>query len=50
MTTACPVPTYFNSSFGEVYMMQQYVIKFVSDLRQVSGFLRFAPPIKLASI
>ena len=23
------------------------VIKFVSDLRQVSGFLRFPPPIKL---
>jgi hypothetical protein len=30
--------------------MQHYVIKFVSDLRQVDGFLRllrFSPPIKL---
>jgi hypothetical protein len=25
------------------------VIKFVSDLRQVSGFLRFPPPIKLTA-
>jgi len=25
---------------GEVYSIQHYVIKFVSDLRQVSGFLR----------
>ena len=29
--------------------LQHYVIKFVSDLRQVSGFLRFPPPIKLAA-
>ena len=27
--------------------MQHYAIKFVSDLRQVSGFLRFPPLIKL---
>ena len=26
--------------------VQQYVINFVSDLRQVGGFLRFLPPIK----
>ena len=35
-----------------VYLIQQYVIKFVSDLRQVCGFLRvlrFPPPIKLAA-
>ena len=35
---------------GEVYSIQQYVIKFVSDLRQVGGFhwvLRFPPPIKI---
>jgi hypothetical protein len=35
-----------------VYSMQQYVLKFVSDLRQVSGFvqvLRFPPPIKLTA-
>jgi hypothetical protein len=35
---------------GEVYSVQHYVIKFVSDLRQVGGFLwllRFPAPIKL---
>ena len=34
------------------YFIQYYVIKFVSDLRQVSGFLwvlRFPPPIKLTT-
>jgi hypothetical protein len=33
----------------EVYSIQHYVIKFVSDLREVGGFLRvlrFPPPIK----
>jgi hypothetical protein len=33
--------------------MHHYVIKFVSDLRQVSGFLRvlrFPPPIKLVTM
>jgi hypothetical protein len=37
---------------GEVYLIQHYVIKFVSDLRQVGGFLRilqFPPPIKLTA-
>jgi hypothetical protein len=29
--------------------VQHYVIKFVSDLRQVSSFLRFLPPIKLTA-
>ena len=29
-----------NSVHGEVYTIQQYVMKFVSDLRQVGGFLR----------
>jgi hypothetical protein len=36
-----------NSAHGEVYKIQHYVIKFVSDLRQVGGFLRvlwFPPP------
>jgi hypothetical protein len=28
------------STHGEVYSIQYYVIKFVSDLRQVGGFLR----------
>jgi hypothetical protein len=35
---------------GEVYMIQHYVIKFVSDMQQVSGFLwvyQFPPPIKV---
>ena len=35
---------------SEVYSIQHYVIKFVKDLRHVSGFLpvsRFRPPIKL---
>jgi hypothetical protein len=41
-----------NPVHGEVYSMQHYVIKFVSDLRQVGGFLRvlrFPPPIKLTA-
>jgi hypothetical protein len=29
-----------SSDHGEVYSIQHYVIKFVSDLWQVSGFLR----------
>ena len=35
--------------YGQVYSIQHYVIKFVSDLRQVGGFLRVLrfPPIKL---
>jgi len=34
------------------YLVLHYVIKFVSDLRQVGGFLRelrFPPPIKLTA-
>ena len=27
-----------NPAHGEVYSIQHYVIKFVSDLRQISGF------------
>ena len=41
-----------NSVQCEVYSIQHYVIKFVSDLRQVGGFLRvlrFPPPIKLTA-
>ena len=37
-----------NLVHGKVYSVQHYVIKFVSDLRQVGGFLlvlRFPPPI-----
>jgi hypothetical protein len=36
----------------EVYSIQRYAIKFVSDLRQVGGFLwilRFPPPIRLTA-
>ena len=39
-----------NPVYGKVYLIQHYVIKFVSALRLVSGFLRvlwFPPPIKL---
>ena len=39
-----------NPSNGEVYSIQHYVIKFVSDLRHVGAFLRvllFPPQIKL---
>ena len=32
-----------------MYSIQHYVIKFVSDMRQVDGFLRFPPPIKLTA-
>jgi hypothetical protein len=42
----------FESRSGEVYSIQHYVIKFVSDLPQVGGFLRelrFSPPIKLTA-
>ena len=38
---------------GEMYSIQHYVIKFVSDLRQVGGFLpvlRFPPSIKLTEM
>jgi hypothetical protein len=38
-----------NPAHGEVYSIQVYVIKFVSDLSQIDGFLRmlrFPPPIK----
>ena len=41
-----------NPAHGEVYSIQHYAIKFVSDLRQVSGFLRvlqFPLPIKLTT-
>jgi hypothetical protein len=39
-----------NPIYGEVYSIQNYVIKFVSDLRQGGVFLQvllFPPPIKL---
>ena len=42
-----------NPVYGEVYSIQHYVIKFVSDLQQIGGFLRilqFPPPIKLTAM
>ena len=42
----------FESRLGEMYFIQHYVIKFVSDLQQVGSFLRvlqFPPPIKLTA-
>ena len=42
-----------NPVHGEVHSIQHYVIKFVSDLRPVGGFLwalRFPPPIKLTGM
>ena len=36
----------FESHSGKVYSIQHYVIKFVSDLWQVWGFLQFPLPIK----
>ena len=41
-----------NPVHGKVYSIQHYVIKFVSDLWQVCGFLwvlRIPPPIKLTA-
>ena len=41
-----------NPVHGEVYLIQHYVIKFVSDLRQVDGFLwvpQFPPPLKMTA-
>jgi hypothetical protein len=42
-----------NPTHDKVYSIQHYVIMFVSDLRQVSGFpreLRLPPPIQLAAM
>jgi hypothetical protein len=41
-----------NPVHDEVYSIQHYVIKFVSDVRKGGGFLRvvrFPPPIKLTA-
>jgi hypothetical protein len=43
----------FESYSGEVYFVQHYVIKFVSNLQQVGGFLWvlwFPPRIKLIAM
>ena len=50
-----PIPTNvvsLNPAHGEVYSIEHYVIKIVSDLRQVGHFLwvlRFPPPIYLTA-
>ena len=56
-TCAISVPHHwcgeFESSHGEVYSIQHYVIKFISDLRQVGGFLQvpwFPVPINLTTM
>ena len=44
-----PVMLWLNTAHGDVYSIQHYVIKFVSDLLQVAGFLqvlRFLPLTK----
>jgi hypothetical protein len=41
-----------NPAHVDVYSIQHYVIKIVSNLRQVGGFIRvlqFPPPIKLTA-
>ena len=38
-----------NPAHGEVYSIQHYVIKFVSDIQQ-SGFLQCPPPIKVTAM
>jgi hypothetical protein len=41
-----------NPACGEVYSIQHYVLKVVTDLRQVGGYrrvLRFLPPLKLTA-
>jgi hypothetical protein len=46
------IQMYIYHNHGEVYMIQHYVIKFVSDLQQVGSFLqvlRFSLPIKLTT-
>ena len=51
-TIYVPITTKVLSSnliHGEVYWIQHYVVKFVIDLRQVDGFLRFPPSIKLTA-
>jgi hypothetical protein len=59
LTTNCAIMTITtkvvssNHAHGEGYSIQHYVIKCISDLRQIDGFLRvlrFPPPIKLIAM
>ena len=58
-TTTCAISAYhhcrceFEAHSVEVFSIQHYVIKFISVLRQVGGFLRlllFPSPIKLTAM
>ena len=62
-TTTCTISDYHLKSckfeprswrgYNTIYSIQHYVINFVSDLRQIGGFLRvlpFPPPIKLTTV
>ena len=49
VSTYCHQRCEFESCSGKVYSIQHCVIKFVSDLRQVDGLLRFPQPIKLTA-
>jgi hypothetical protein len=48
MITTYTISVRSNSAHDEVYSIKHYVIKFVSDLRQVGG-TTFPPTIKLTS-
>jgi hypothetical protein len=51
--TLQPLMLWVRTRSDEVYSIQHHVVKFVSDLRQVCGFLRvlrFPPPIKLTAM
>ena len=50
---AVPITTNIMSSnpaHDKVYSIEHYVIKFLSDLRQVGGFIRFSSPMKLTAM
>jgi hypothetical protein len=52
MVRVCHYLFSVDNAHAEVYSIQHYVRKFVSDLRQIVGFLRvlrFLPPIKLTT-
>ena len=51
-TMPMPITTKVASSnppHGKMYLIQHYVINFVSNLRQVCGILQFPPSIKLTA-
>jgi hypothetical protein len=51
--TNCAISTYHhlsNPARGEVSTIQHHVIKLIGDLRQVGGFLRFPPLLKLTAM